>query len=117
MNLLFCTAKVPVRLSSANRVVSQIVLFRILVNRTLSRETYCGVHANAGFEVRVASTKSYTSQLLTLIMFALMMCEDHKSKQRRTREIIDGLIKLSGMPLFAKLHVRYFILHIIGLYS
>ena len=51
MNLLFCTAKVPVRLSSANRVVSQIVLFRILVNCTLSRETYCGVHVNAGFEV------------------------------------------------------------------
>ena len=95
----------------------QIVLFCILVNCTLSRETYCGVHANAGLEVGVASTKSYTSQLLTLIMFALMMCEDHKSKQRRTREIIDGLKELSGMPVFVKLHMRYLISHTIGLNS
>ena len=115
--MLFCTAKVPVRFSCQKRGVAHIVLFPILVNCTLSRETYCGVHANAGLEVGVASTKSYTSQLLTLIMFALMMCEDHKSKQRRTREIIDGLKELSGMSVFAKLHVRNFILNIIGQYS
>ena len=67
------------------------------VNSTLSRETYCGIHANAGLEVGVASTKSFTSQVLTLVMFALMMAEDFLKKQDRIREIIDGLKLLPGM--------------------
>ncbi len=70
--------------------------FSLTVNSTLSRETYCGIHANAGLEVGIASTKSYTSQVLAIIMFALMMGEDIISKQKRIREIIDGLKELPG---------------------
>jgi len=61
------------------------------VNSTLSKETYCGVHANGGVEIGVASTKSFTSQILTLVMFALMMAEDFMKKQGRIKQIIDGL--------------------------
>lgn len=67
------------------------------MNSTLSRETYCGVHANAGLEIGVASTKSFTSQVLTLVMFALMMAEDFIKKQERIRQIIDGLKILPGI--------------------
>ena len=73
------------------------LLISLLVNSTLSRETYCGIHANAGLEVGVASTKSFTSQVLTLVMFALMMAEDFKKKQNRLKEIIAGLKLLPGL--------------------
>merc|ERR1712192_125942 len=46
------------------------------VGSTISRETHCGIHVNAGPEIGVASTKAYTSQFLALVMFALVMSED-----------------------------------------
>jgi glucosamine--fructose-6-phosphate aminotransferase (isomerizing) len=33
------------------------------VGSSLSRESHCGVHVNAGPEIGVASTKAYTSQV------------------------------------------------------
>uniref|UniRef100_A0A3Q3IKI0 glutamine--fructose-6-phosphate transaminase (isomerizing) n=1 Tax=Monopterus albus TaxID=43700 RepID=A0A3Q3IKI0_MONAL len=61
------------------------------VGSSISRETDCGVHINAGPEIGVASTKAYTSQFVALIMFALLMCDDRISMQARRREIIQGL--------------------------
>ena len=56
-------------------------LFLSLAGSTISRETHCGVHINAGPEIGVASTKAYTSQILCLTMFALVMAEDRLSFQ------------------------------------
>uniref|UniRef100_A0A8C6SBP1 Glutamine--fructose-6-phosphate aminotransferase [isomerizing] 1 n=1 Tax=Neogobius melanostomus TaxID=47308 RepID=A0A8C6SBP1_9GOBI len=61
------------------------------VGSSISRETDCGVHINAGPEVGVASTKAYTSQFVALVMFALLMCDDRISMQPRRREVIQGL--------------------------
>ncbi|XP_067251528.1 glutamine--fructose-6-phosphate aminotransferase [isomerizing] 1 isoform X2 [Chanodichthys erythropterus] len=61
------------------------------VGSSISRETDCGIHINAGPEIGVASTKAYTSQFVALIMFALLMCDDRISVQPRRREIIQGL--------------------------
>ena len=61
------------------------------VGSSISRETMCGVHINAGPEIGVASTKAYTSQFLSLIMFGVMMAEDRISKQGRIEEIISAL--------------------------
>ncbi|XP_077376765.1 glutamine--fructose-6-phosphate aminotransferase [isomerizing] 1 isoform X2 [Festucalex cinctus] len=61
------------------------------VGSSISRETDCGVHINAGPEIGVASTKAYTSQFVALVMFALMMCADRISMQPRRRDIIQGL--------------------------
>ncbi|CAL8247644.1 unnamed protein product [Merluccius merluccius] len=61
------------------------------VGSSISRETDCGVHINAGPEIGVASTKAYTSQFVALIMFALLMCDDRISMQPRRCEIIQGL--------------------------
>uniref|UniRef100_A0A7N8WVA6 glutamine--fructose-6-phosphate transaminase (isomerizing) n=1 Tax=Mastacembelus armatus TaxID=205130 RepID=A0A7N8WVA6_9TELE len=61
------------------------------VGSTICRETVCGVHINAGPEIGVASTKAYTSQFVSLIMFGLMMSEDRLSLQNRRLEIINGL--------------------------
>ncbi len=64
------------------------------VGSTISRDSHCGVHINAGPEIGVASTKAYTSQILSLTMFALVMAEDRISFQPRRAAIIDALRKL-----------------------
>jgi len=67
------------------------------VGSTICRESHCGVHINAGPEIGVASTKAYTSQILSLTMFALVMAEDRISLQPRRSEIIQGLKALPDM--------------------
>ncbi|KAK3555718.1 hypothetical protein QTP86_029000 [Hemibagrus guttatus] len=67
------------------------------VGSSISRETDCGVHINAGPEIGVASTKAYTSQFVSLVMFGLMMSQDRLSLQKRRQEIIYGLQKLPDM--------------------
>ncbi|KAH8313362.1 hypothetical protein KR067_004922 [Drosophila pandora] len=64
------------------------------VGSSICRESHCGVHINAGPEIGVASTKAYTSQFISLVMFALVMSEDRLSLQQRRLEIIDGLKQL-----------------------
>jgi glucosamine--fructose-6-phosphate aminotransferase (isomerizing) len=66
------------------------------VGSSISRETHCGVHINAGPEIGVASTKAYTSQYIALVMMALQLAQDTTSKTERRKEIIDGLYRLPG---------------------
>ncbi|XP_046901694.1 glutamine--fructose-6-phosphate aminotransferase [isomerizing] 2-like isoform X2 [Hypomesus transpacificus] len=67
------------------------------VGSTICRETDCGVHINAGPEIGVASTKAYTSQFVSLIMFGLMTSEDRLSLQKRRLEIMKGLRMLPDL--------------------
>jgi glucosamine--fructose-6-phosphate aminotransferase (isomerizing) len=64
------------------------------VGSSICRESHCGVHINAGPEIGVASTKAYTSQFISLVMFALVLSDDRMSMQPRRAEIIDGLRRL-----------------------
>ena len=64
------------------------------VGSSISRETHCGVHINAGPEIGVASTKAYTSQFIALVMMAIQLSEDRTSMTQRRNEIIDELKKL-----------------------
>lgn len=57
------------------------------VGSSICRESHCGVHINAGPEIGVASTKAYTSQFISLVMFALVMSEDRISLQPRRNEV------------------------------
>jgi glucosamine--fructose-6-phosphate aminotransferase (isomerizing) len=66
------------------------------VGSSICRESHCGVHINAGPEIGVASTKAYTSQFISLVMFALVMSEDRLSLQTRRLEIIDALQQLEA---------------------
>jgi len=65
------------------------------VGSTISRETHCGVHINAGPEIGVASTKAYTSQFIALVMMAIQLSEDRSSMTQRRNDIIEELKKLS----------------------
>jgi len=66
------------------------------VGSSISRESHCGIHINAGPEIGVASTKAYTSQFISLVMFGLVISEDSLSKRQRREEIIMGLKALPG---------------------
>ncbi|XP_037925589.1 glutamine--fructose-6-phosphate aminotransferase [isomerizing] 2 isoform X3 [Hermetia illucens] len=66
------------------------------VGSSICRESHCGVHINAGPEIGVASTKAYTSQFISLVMFGLVMSEDRISLQQRRQEIIKGLAGLES---------------------
>ncbi|CAL8308361.1 unnamed protein product [Arctogadus glacialis] len=70
------------------------------VGSSISRESVCGVHINAGPEIGVASTKAYTSQFVALVMFGLMISEDRISLQKRREEIMEGLrvLPVGGWP-------------------
>ncbi|KAL7727572.1 hypothetical protein ACLKA6_000127 [Drosophila palustris] len=65
------------------------------VGSSICRESHCGVHINAGPEIGVASTKAYTSQFISLVMFALVMSEDRLSLQQRRLEILQALSNLA----------------------
>ncbi|CAJ0586718.1 unnamed protein product, partial [Mesorhabditis spiculigera] len=67
------------------------------VGSSICRESHCGIHINAGPEIGVASTKAYTSQILALIMFALVVSEDRISLTGRRKEIIQALNNLPEM--------------------
>lgn len=64
------------------------------VGSSMSRQTHCGVHINAGPEIGVASTKAYTSQYIALVMIALSLSNDSISKRDRQISIIQGLQKI-----------------------
>ncbi|KAI9025114.1 isomerising glucosamine-fructose-6-phosphate aminotransferase [Phycomyces nitens] len=66
------------------------------VGSSISRETHCGVHINAGPEIGVASTKAYTSQYIALVMMAIQLSDDRTSMASRREEIIEGLFRLPG---------------------
>ena len=59
-----------------------------------SFERHNGVHITTGPEFGVASTKAFTSQVLCLVICALVMCEDRISLQQEKSEIIQGLRQL-----------------------
>jgi glucosamine--fructose-6-phosphate aminotransferase (isomerizing) len=72
-----------------------VVGFTNVVGSSISRATDFGAHLNAGVEIGVASTKAYTSQIVTLTLVALILASDSIALQPRRREVIRGLSMLS----------------------
>lgn len=88
------TAETLVALRYCKQRGALIVGITNTVGSSICRESDCGVHINAGPEIGVASTKAYTSQFISLVMFALVMSQDRISMAPRRQEIIDGLKRL-----------------------
>jgi len=61
------------------------------VGSTIDRETLCGIHVNAGTEIGVASTKSYTSQIIVMILLALVLSGDYVSCQSTHNLVLQDL--------------------------
>ena len=60
----------------------------------IARESYCGCYLNAGREVAVASTKSFTSQVILLSMIAIWFAQIKDINHGKRVEYIKDLRKL-----------------------
>ena len=60
----------------------------------IARETDCGVYLNAGREVAVASTKSFTSQCVVLAMVAIWFSQNRGTCIERRKQMINDLRNL-----------------------
>jgi len=60
----------------------------------IARETDCGVYLNAGREVAVASTKSFTNQCVVLAMVAIWFSQNRGTSIERRKQIINDLRNL-----------------------
>lgn len=64
------------------------------VDSLIARHMDCGIYCNAGREVAVASTKSFTSQVICLYLLAIWFSSLHNVCQIERKQIISDLIKL-----------------------
>lgn len=65
------------------------------VGSTIAREVDGGMYVHAGPEISVASTKAFTSQVATLLMFALQVAQ---AKGVSTQIIAEYIAELSRLP-------------------
>jgi glucosamine--fructose-6-phosphate aminotransferase (isomerizing) len=65
-----------------------------VVDSMISRETNCGCYLNAGREVGVASTKSFTNQVIVLSMMAVWFSQIHDKSSNKRKLFIESLRKL-----------------------
>ena len=65
-----------------------------VVDSLIAREVDCGCYLNAGREVGVASTKSFTSQVIMLSMMAIWFAQIHDINLQKRKKHIRDLRKL-----------------------
>lgn len=75
----------------------QVVTVGIInvIDSIIAREVDCGIYLNARREVAVASTKSFTSMLVVLLLLSLWISQKVGSKKIQYNVIIDGIRALS----------------------
>jgi glucosamine--fructose-6-phosphate aminotransferase (isomerizing) len=66
-----------------------------VIDSQIARETDCGVYLNAGREVAVASTKSFTNQCIVLSMIAVWFSQNRGTAIEKRRKIISDLRNIS----------------------
>jgi glucosamine--fructose-6-phosphate aminotransferase (isomerizing) len=67
-----------------------------VVDSLIARESNCGCYLNAGREVAVASTKSFTSQVIILSMIAIWFSQKHNINDNKRLQYISDIRKLSN---------------------
>jgi glucosamine--fructose-6-phosphate aminotransferase (isomerizing) len=67
-----------------------------VVDSLIAREVDCGVYCNAGIEVGVASTKSFTSQVVCLSLVAIWFAQIHNINENKRIKMISDLHNLSN---------------------
>ena len=67
-----------------------------VVDSMISRETNCGCYLNAGREVGVASTKSFTSQCIVLSLISIWFSQIQNINKLKRNNYIKCLRKLSS---------------------
>ena len=67
-----------------------------VVDSLLARDVDCGVYCNSGTEVGVASTKSFTSQVVCLSLVSLWFAQNQETNQSLRASVIKSLRNLSN---------------------
>jgi len=67
-----------------------------VVDSLIAREVDCGIYCNAGKEIGVASTKSFTSQVVCLSLFAIWCAQIHDWNETKRFRMITDLHNLSN---------------------
>jgi glucosamine--fructose-6-phosphate aminotransferase (isomerizing) len=78
-----------------NRNIITIGIINV-VDSLIAREVDCGIYCNAGKEVAVASTKSFTSQVICLSMAAMWFSSLYEINKYKRERIISDLHNLSN---------------------
>jgi glucosamine--fructose-6-phosphate aminotransferase (isomerizing) len=65
-----------------------------VVDSLIAREVHCGCYLNAGKEIGVASTKSYTSQVTLLSMIAIWFAQKKEINENKRLTYIKDILKL-----------------------
>jgi len=84
--------KVLEMIKSQNNIITIGIIN--VVDSLIAREVDCGIYMNAGREVAVASTKSFTSTLHILKMFSLWILENKNNNHIHNNTIYDDLRKV-----------------------
>jgi glucosamine--fructose-6-phosphate aminotransferase (isomerizing) len=66
-----------------------------VIDSLIARESDCGVYLNAGREVSVASTKSFTNQCVILVMVAVWFSQNRGTCIEKRKKIINDIRNLS----------------------
>ncbi len=74
---------------------NKVIGFTNEVGSVIARECHGGVYLHAGKEVSVASTKAFTNQLVSLIMFAIHLSRLKKMPLYEGQKLLE---ELSGIP-------------------
>jgi glucosamine--fructose-6-phosphate aminotransferase (isomerizing) len=66
-----------------------------VVGSTIARDSHFGIYLHAGPEIGVASTKAFTSQVVALALFTILLARTRGTLERqRSKELVAGLKKL-----------------------
>ena len=65
-----------------------------VVDSMIAREVHCGVYLNAGREVGVASTKSFTSQVIALSLISLWFSKLHNVSNNKRMKVLNDIRNL-----------------------
>ena len=67
-----------------------------VVDSLIAREVDCGIYCNSGVEVGVASTKSFTSQVVCLSLISIWFAQIHNINENKRLKMISDLHNLSN---------------------
>jgi len=88
------TADTLAAMKEAKRKNAKVFGIVNVVGSTIARESDAGVYIHAGPEIGVASTKAFTSQVMSIILIALYLGKQRNLKDKEIKNIINEINKL-----------------------
>lgn len=88
------TADTLAALKEAKRKGATVLGICNVVGSTIARETNGGIYIHAGPEIGVASTKAFTSQVMVLALFTLLLSRMRHVSIEKGRQLVEAIQKI-----------------------